>query len=541
MDGYWRGMPPVFRSPSVIRSINHQPSAINLSVVLLLAFLLPLLALGAEPEAVVFPPALESYGDAGETSLGKVLLNRIQHEPLNLVATLLFGMAILHTLLAPHFLKLSHRWRREHHQSTGGEQTAAAKGLEGAVGDVSFKAEMMHFLGEIEAVFGIWVIPLLITITMVKGWSTVENYINDAVHFTEPMFVVVIMSIAATRPVLRFAEVCLRMVAKLGRETPGAWWLSILTLGPILGSLITEPAAMTICALLISRQIYDLQPSPKLAYATMGLLFVNVSVGGTLTHFAAPPVLMVAQKWGWDTPFMFSHFGWKAIVGIACANLAYFLWFRNELRCLHSSSGSGSGSGGAGGAGGNDEGESWEDRADAVPLWVTAVHLGFLAWTVFTLHYPALFIGGFLFFLAFATATQNHQNRIQLKPALLVGFFLAGLVVHGGLQAWWIAPVLTSLGDLSLLLGAAGLTAFNDNAAITYLATLVPNFADTLKYFVVAGAVAGGGLTVIANAPNPAGQSILSKYFPDGVSPLRLFLGALFPTLVMLLIFALIP
>ena len=113
-----------------------------------------------------------------------------------------------------------------------------------------------------------------------------------------------------------------------------------------------------------------------------------------------------------------------------------------------------------------------------------------------------------------------------------MGFFLAGLVVHGGLQAWWIEPVLGRLGEKSLFAGATILTAFNDNALITYLATLVPGLTENLKFAVVAGAVTGGGLTVIANAPNPAGQSILSRYFPGGVSPLGLFLGALIPTLI---------
>jgi Na+/H+ antiporter NhaD/arsenite permease-like protein len=114
----------------------------------------------------------------------------------------------------------------------------------------------------------------------------------------------------------------------------------------------------------------------------------------------------------------------------------------------------------------------------------------------------------------------------------LVGFFLAGLVVHGGLQGWWIEPVLSRLGEKPLFFGAAVLTAFNDNAAITYLATLVPGFSEEMKYAVVAGAVVGGGLTVIANAPNPAGQSILGRFFPDGISPVKLFLGALLPTVI---------
>jgi len=128
---------------------------------------------------------------------------------------------------------------------------------------------------------------------------------------------------------------------------------------------------------------------------------------------------------------------------------------------------------------------------------------------------------------------------VLLRPALLVGFFLAGLVVHGGLQAWWIAPVLGSLSQNALFFGAAVLTAFNDNAAITYLASLVPNLTDAMKYAVMAGAVTGGGLTVIANAPNPAGQAILAKYFPDGVSPAWLFLGAFIPTVIATLFFLL--
>lgn len=165
-------------------------------------------------------------------------------------------------------------------------------------------------------------------------------------------------------------------------------------------------------------------------------------------------------------------------------------------------------------------------------MWVTAVHLCFLGFTVWAAHHPALFIGGFLFFLAFAQATGHHQSKVDLRSPLLVGFFLAGLVIHGGLQGWWIQPVLGSLGEGPLFAGATILTAFNDNALITYLATLVPNFTEELKFAVVSGAVTGGGLTVIANAPNPAGQSILQRYFPDGVSPLGLLLGALVPTLI---------
>jgi hypothetical protein len=179
----------------------------------------------------------------------------------------------------------------------------------------------------------------------------------------------------------------------------------------------------------------------------------------------------------------------------------------------------------------------WDERDDPVPAWVTIAHLGFMGWTILNAHYPGLFIPGLLFFLGFAQVTSSFQNRIDLKPALLVGFFLGGLVVHGGVQGWWIAPVLGNLAEIPLMLGATLLTAFNDNAAITFLSTLVPNFTDALKYAVVAGAVAGGGLTVIANAPNPAGLSILKRYFGNEVSPGGIVKYALLPTIVMLLLF----
>ena len=169
-------------------------------------------------------------------------------------------------------------------------------------------ARVLHFLGEVEAVFGIWCLPLFILLAARAGWSTTLDYLNHKVSYVEPVFVVVIMAIASTRPILQLAERCLRFFARLGGGRPAAWWLAILTLGPVLGSLITEPAAMTISALLLAKQFYALKPRPRFAYATLGLLFVNISVGGVFTHFAAPPVLMVAGPWGWNTPFMVTPF-----------------------------------------------------------------------------------------------------------------------------------------------------------------------------------------------------------------------------------------
>jgi hypothetical protein len=568
-------------------------------------------------DAKAFPRSLDSYGDGDVDNLFAILGNRVKQEPFNLIATLIFLCAIIHTFLTSKFLAIAHKWEHEHEQKK--KQGLAEKY------SVHHGSELFHFLGEVEAVFGIWVIALVGAIFFFYDWKTIVNYISYRVNFTEAIFVVVIMTLASTRPILKLSEQIMWKIANQLGGSLTAWWFTILTLGPVLGSLITEPAAMTISALMLANQVYDLQPSEKFKYATIGLLFVNISVGGTLTHFAAPPVLMVAGHWDWGIGHMAANFGWKALVGIIISNGVYFLIFRKEFRGLqekftlkilkdeiqqkylnsreldaefdeieaavdeelgftqvidqrlkerieeiksrlagrlrdrHLASiiREGIDQSLASEAfeqrfeeirlremrkalpGLLPENErpafrdpQWDARKDPVPGWVTLIHVLFMIWTIANSHYPALFVPGMLFFLGFAQVTSPFQNRIDLKAPLLVGFFLGGLVIHGGVQGWWIAPVLGNLKEIPLMFAATVLTAFNDNAAITFLSTLVPDFTDNLKYAVVAGAVAGGGLTVIANAPNPAGQSILKKYFENGVSPAGLLKAAIVPTLI---------
>jgi hypothetical protein len=472
-----------------------------------------------------FPLPLAGYAEPVGGGLADALRLRIETDPFNAVATAIFLLAVCHTFVAAWFIDAAHR------RQGRADPAAAAAGRPPAP---SLVAELLHFQGEVEVVFGLWVVPLMIAISLAHGWETAAHYLNGTVNFTEPLFVIVIMAMASTRPVVELAENMLRRVAGLGGSSPAAWWLSILIVAPLLGSFITEPGAMTIAALLLARQFYDLQPSARLKYATLGLLFVNVSIGGTLTHFAAPPVLMVARPWGWDTAFMLGHFGWRAALAIAISTAGGYLLFRREfaalaLRPAHDDQ-----------APPTDEARRHGYGPLAIPPWVTAVYVLFLAWTVVNSHYPVLFLGGFLFFLGFDRATAAYSTLTDFKTPLLVGFFLAGLVVHGGLQGWWIAPVLASLSETPLYLGATILTAFNDNALITYLATLVPNLDPNLKVAVVQGAVTGGGLTVIANAPNPAGQALLGRYFDDAVHPLWLFAAALAPTLVAVAVFRLI-
>jgi hypothetical protein len=506
-----------------------------------------------EDQYAVFPLPLGAYKEKdidvfdenGERDLGASLKNRaMAQDGFNLVATIIFVCAIIHTFLASIFLNMAHKHQHEHEKRIKAEgRTACAKDhLEGAKDDVSFKAHLFHFLGEVEAIFGIWVSALVIAVYyffgiqeggflgIADGYNQIKLYFAKDVNFVEPVFVVIIMAISATRPVVRFAEKIIGGIARMFGGGAAAWWLSVMTVAPILGSFITEPAAMTISAMLLSKWFYDKKPPASFAYATLGLLFVNISVGGTLTHFAAPPVLMIAQKWNFGLGFMFINFGLKAIVGIFIANAIYFFAFKKQFKALADDSAD------------SNRRILWADREDPIPFMVTFMHLAFLGWTVLSAHYPPLFIAGFMFFIGFTQATGHHQNDVSMKSPLLVGFFLSGLVIHGKCQAWWIEPLITSIDNgYILMIGSTVLTAFNDNAAITFLASQAPGLSIGAKYAILAGAVTGGGLTVIANAPNPAGQSILGKYFEGGVAPLKLLTAAIVPTIIMGACFMLIP
>lgn len=412
------------------------------------------------------------------------------------LATVLFILAIVHTFSVKRFAHWAHNYPAG-----------------------SIPENFLHFLAETEVVFGLWAAVLFVCVGLIEG--SVDKAVNYIEHlnFTEAKFVLVVMVVAATRPVIQLAEGMLDAVAsRLPLKTSLAFYVTSLAIGPLLGSFITEPAAMTLLAIVMKRRYFDQAISGPLAYATLGLLFVNVSIGGTLTHFAAPPVLMIAKTWEWNTSFMLTHFGWRATLSSVGSTLLVALIFRRELLSL----------------------KVVANHSRPVPVWLTVLHVFFLATVVVFAHHPDVFFGVFMLFLGLTTATREYQDTLKLREGLLVGFFLAGLVTLGSLQEYWLRPLVSNLSGSMLFFGATSLTAFTDNAALTYLGSLVENIGPDLKYALVAGAVTGGGLTVIANAPNPAGVGILqtAKAFgSEGISPLGLFLGAIVPTLVAVVFF----
>lgn len=410
------------------------------------------------------------------------------------IALAIFAAALIHTFSAKALERFAHRHPRH--------------------------AGLFHLLGEVEVVFGFWAAVLIVAMAAAGAGERALRYVESR-DYTEPLFVFVVMVIAASKPVLTAVSTA---VAALGRALPWRTALSEVWLGlavvPLTGSLITEPAAMTLAALMLRERLFKAGPPEAMKYFALGVLLVNVSIGGTLTAYAAPPVLMVAGTWGWSSGFMFVTFGWKAAIAVLVnASVATWVWRRHLC----------------------DTAPAPASETPRVPLAVQAIHLAFLGGTVVFAHHPVIFFGLFLFFLGFAQAYERHQSPLILKEGLLVGFFLAGLVVVGGMQQWWLEPFVSSLAPLELFFGALGLTAITDNAALTYLGSLIEGIGSPEKYMLVAGAVAGGGLTVIANAPNPAAVALLRHGFnDDSIGAGSLLAGAAVPTAIAATLFLLL-
>jgi hypothetical protein len=410
------------------------------------------------------------------------------------IAAILFVIAILHTFLVKRFHRIARRYRK------------------GSIGE-----NLFHLLSEVEIVFGFWAAVFLLLFSAIESPSGAIEYLESR-NFTEPTFVFAILAICSTQPVLDLAESLIMFLARvLPFKRSIAFLVTSLTIGPVLGSFITEPAAMTVTALVLLERFYQKGISERLKYSIIGVLFVNVSIGGTLTPYAAPPVLMVAGKWNWTLSHMMTNFGWKGILASILSTTLIAFRFRKELVNMKF---------------------DLRRTKESAPVWIKVCHLLFLGGVVWGVHHPTVVLGLFLFFLGLVYVTDEHQGPVRIRESLMVSFFLAGLVVLGGMQDWWLEPILTKLSALPLYLGAIGLTAFTDNAALTYLGSLVPTLSESSRYALVSGAVVGGGLTVIANAPNPAGYSILQPAFGvDGISPTRLLLAALPPTVIAALCF----
>ncbi len=424
---------------------------------------------------------------------------------IELMATLIFGLAILHTLFTPTFFKLSQNL------ADGKKHQPRYFKL------FHFLSELFHLLGEVEVVFGLWLIPLILLLTWGQGWQPTAAYLNSR-DYSYALYITVIVVVIGSRPIISFAQRLLEWIARLGGDSPGAWWLTILIVGPLLGALIKEPAAMALSAILLTRKFYPYPMSVPFRYATLGLLFANISVGGMLTPFASRALFIVADQQGWGWGYMMTHFGWKAALGILLSTALYYFLFRKGFSAFPAKL----------------PALEKQELERPTPLWITVINLCFMAGIILTSGTPAIFMGIFVLFLGFWTATSFYQSALHLKPAILVGFFFASLLIHGELQEWWIVPFIRGLSNGAAMLASYGLSAIMDNAMVTYLTV---DLVDK-QYFVITGALSAGALTIVANVPNPIGHSILRDSFVQRtISFFGLFVGALTPSLIYLALF----
>jgi hypothetical protein len=424
----------------------------------------------------------------------------------NVISTVIFALAIIHTLLTPTIHKKAQaiavlkqkdelNWKRHH-----------------------FSSELLYFFGEVEVVFGLWLIPLFFCFAFFYGWVPLLEYLNNR-NFIDPLYLMVIVAVIGTRPIMVFAEQVLEMIARIGNDSAAAWWWTLLTITPLLGAFIKEPGAMALASFLLVKKFYAFKPSSKLAHVTLALLFINVSIGGIVTYFSSRSFFIIAKNWDYDFFSTFLVFGWKSILAILLANSCCFLFFRKEFKnnlppFIKNS-----------------------EQTHGMPIWITLTHVVFLIAIALTSSYPVIFVGLFLIFLGFYQATLFYQEPIHMRRALLVGFFFASLIVHGQLQGWWVGPMLKSASYLGTFVFSGILSAFIDNATVAYVFVNLP-FLDKLDhYLLTVGAMSSGGLTVIANAPNPIGVAILRDHFEGGLSFAKLFLAACVPTIIVMGVF----
>lgn len=416
------------------------------------------------------------------------------------LGTFLFFIALIHCFSVTVFAKLAHRF----------QSGSAAESF-------------FHLMSEVEIVFGFWAFILLVSWFFIEGGEAVIKH-QQSLNMTEPLFIFCIMILASTRPIITVARVAILKISNLLSkiipvDAKYIQFYVLMSLGPLLGSLITEPAAITLVALLLYRMIPD-DISENFLYAILALLFVNISIGGGLTHFAAPPILIVANVWGWSLKDVFISLGEPVLLAVFL-NITFFTFiFKNKIKT---------------------ELKIIEADNYPMPIWVMVSHILFLALIVATGHYPQVFMGLFLIFIGLTTVTRNYQDGLKFKEGLLVAFFLGGLIVFGPFQRWWLEPILTALNEKTLYFAATALTGITDNAALTYLGSQVPSLSELSKWALVSGAISGGGLSILANAPNPAGFTILSSKFQNkSLNAFKLLLAAAPLTIVVMICFLMI-
>lgn len=431
-----------------------------------------------------------------QASITSELLLDVSTTPFDLFSALFFFLAIVHALSTRYLAELADKLERK--KSTK---------IDLGVFPRSFRIELVRFLSETEVVFGLWVIPQLIAMTYFYNWNHVLEFL-DGLHFVEPLYVATVLIVILSRPIEEIIEQTFGALSRIDKGSCRIWWWLALTLGPLLGSVLKETSAMLISCAILADRFFTAKPSTRFKYVTFALLLVNVSLGGALTNFGSSSILMVRDTWGWTSSFVFNSFGIPVLLSIFTLNFIVYLFFRKELQKLELPI-------------------SEYESGTPCQLWVKLAYVAILAWIIFHGNYPVVFIGTLVLFVGLHQAIFGKKEELKLRPGIMIGFFLAGLIIHGTLQEWWVSPLFRHCSEQGLFPLSVVLSAFNQNALVTYMALHVQAFNDLDKYYIVAGSLLGGGLTLFGNSPNFAAFSILRPFFPRGISLFKVFAIAL--------------
>ncbi len=425
---------------------------------------------------------------------------------LQLGATFLFFCAVFHTFLTPSLAKIYQEY--QHKKMVFPERWKRYLLL----------GECFRLLSKIELVFIFWAVPLFFLFLWCEGYKVTMGYFNSR-NYLSALFIMVMLILLESKPIEYFSECVFSTIAKIGRQSPKCWWWTLMIAAPLSSFFLKETGAMIIASTLLVKHFYRLFPSTKFGYATMGLLFSNISISGLLSAFSSRALFMILPSVKWGNTMILQHFCWKAVLAILISTSVCYWIFRKEFDSFPAVSVS-------------------AKAKERIPKWVICTHIGFVA-ALMILQSEPLFMGAlFVFYLAFQNFTVFYQHSINLAKIAFVGLFFVGLVVFGGLQEWWVLEVMHRMSDFGYLITAYILSISLDNALVNYIVHNLPVATDCYLYLVLSGCMSAGGLTLIANMPNIVGYLILKPSFPSSSFSLGwLFLAALGPSCISVLIF----
>ncbi|MBQ8498549.1 putative Na+/H+ antiporter [Chlamydia sp.] len=426
---------------------------------------------------------------------------------LRIGSAILFFSAVIHTFLTPWLTRLYEEY--QHKKMLFPERWRQYLWL----------SEFLRIVSRVELVFVLWAVPLFFLFLYTEGYRVTMAYF-DSRNYVFSLFIIVMLILLESRPIEYFSQKIFATIAKIGNQSPICWWWTIMIAAPLSAFFLKESGAMIIAATLLSKHFYKFSPSPKLCYATMGLLFSNISISGLTSSFSSRALLTILPEIKWTNSFIISHFSWKVVLAILVSTTIFFCIFRKEFKKFPKTI------------------PSSTMMSDRVPLWIIFIHVLLVGCVILSRAIP-LFLGFLLvFYLGFQRFTIFYQNPIKTAKVCFVGLFYIGIVIFGELQEWWVLDLMHGMPDFGYMMTSYLFSIFLDNALVNHIVHNLPMANDCYLYLVLVGSMSAGGLTLVSNMPNIVGYLILRPTFPHSdISLIRLFLSAVVPSIVSLSVF----